>query len=786
MFDYIPIKIDINDPIGEIVARQYDHKSRFIKIQFIDKDLGNNIPINLTGCQARMFVKTSEINGILFDGNILDGLNGIVTFLIPNSVTQSIGIFPCEIQLSNPNDKSLISTKSFTLKIEESIYDDSFVEDNGDLSSLQQALADTGEFNNRLTATEQKMHVLLDQHIFAKPLYLGESIGFAVQGITHLKDNQYILTLSSTSNSSDTLICLFDSENGITASAEGHYGHGNSIAKDENDVFYIPTGYGGIYRFTMEIDIINSSISIIPMSSMTFSSNIKVWNVFDYNGSVYAYGSKNSKACIWEITQNQPEYYYIVFPSNTYITLPNEAPRTNQTWGTDGTYLYWLRSNPNAIAVFDFNTGIFIRWVDVGDYIDGSMLLGEVESICVVNNQLKLISQYYYPNAQNTLKRFWLFSELKWATELPPDQQHWYPNEHRTIYVSNGLLKKVSDNIFNGITIRTNQGDIYPKNTQTGSQEFPYPSLETALYAAMATPDIPSQIVLLKTDIDYNIDDLVFRTPSMTIIINCLGKTTFEYIHLPAGNLSITGNAFIKRISTTNRARLQIVGGTFISKHRIDNAAPYVFGGIINIINGKWFNDPNVTEDEILFEFNTGTTGVVGFDVTSVDNNNNILTDFENGILSMPMSNNYQQLNIILYNIKNYGKRQRWTSIYSNGQNDLQIGANITLTIPGFYLNDNTVYRIKWRAENDAKFYNTIVHVNGETVADLSSIINKNTLPTLRTIKISFNPSSLSNKIRIDEVIDYSILNNSIFPRILTSGNLPSGIEISQIAVQGY
>lgn len=148
------------------------------------------------------------------------------------------------------------------------------------------------------------MHVLLDQHIFAKPLYLGESIGFAVQGITHLKDNQYILFLSSTSNSSDALICLFDSENGIIASAEGHYGHGNSIAKDKNDVFYIPTGYGGIYRFTMEIDIINSSISIIPMLTMTFSSNIKVWNVFDYNGSVYAYGSKNSKACIWEITQN--------------------------------------------------------------------------------------------------------------------------------------------------------------------------------------------------------------------------------------------------------------------------------------------------------------------------------------------------------------------------------------------------------------------------------------------------------------------------------------------------
>ena len=46
MFDYIPIKIDINDSIGEIIARQYDHKSRFIKIQFIDKDLGNNIPIN--------------------------------------------------------------------------------------------------------------------------------------------------------------------------------------------------------------------------------------------------------------------------------------------------------------------------------------------------------------------------------------------------------------------------------------------------------------------------------------------------------------------------------------------------------------------------------------------------------------------------------------------------------------------------------------------------------------------------------------------------------------------
>lgn len=799
MQDYIPRNIDINDSIGEIFVKQFDHRSRFIRLRIIDKDLGPDFPMYLEGCHARMYVRTGDDPGVLINGEVVSGDEGIVTFLLPNSVTQTVGSYPCEIRLTNPEDEALISTKVFKLTVEESIFNDDAFENDEELSVLQQALNTVDGFDNRIHALNKSVSRIIDGHAFVKPLWLGESVGFAAQGITYIADGRYLVTFNDLGDDDNTKLAVFDETSGFIAEIQAAYGHANSVAKDGSGVFYIPADDGlSVQRFTvlLEEEGETPELSITPLDPMTFATDVKVWSVFNCGGAVYAYGVKDSRPCVWELTVTQPAYLYIIFPSDTFVALPNEAPRTNQSWAADGTYLYWLRSNPNAVAVFDFASGQFIRWSGIGDFVGGSMSVGEVEMICFAEDEMKLISQYYYPNSQSNLKRFWLFSQLKWSRELPPEQQHWYPNEVRLIYVSNAYP--------DGIAVRTNLGDTYPRNEQTGTQNYPYPSLETALYAAMATPNNPIEIVMLDTGEDYEIDDLVLRVPSMGMVINCEGNVRFTFLHLATGNLSISGNCFFERIATTNRSRLQITGGTFTSKSRIDGAAPYSIAGTVSIINGMWFAPPAPDEegdeneetetpaDEILFEFASGANGVVGFNVSALDGEGNPLTDSEGGLLSSPRSNNSQQLDLTLYNVRNAGRRDRWTVVYA-GEPAIQIGNAITTILSDFYVNDGTVFRVKWRAES-GDYYNTIVHVNGDTIVDLSAIVDISGSTKYRVVKMRFRPRVYSSgtddwvagDMRVMSVTDYSVSGGAIVSAATNSGNLPAGVEIAEIAVCGY
>lgn len=139
MQDYMPQKKDINGTFDDIYVKQYDNKSRLLQYQIIDKDLGTDFPMSLQGCTARMYVDTGT-DGVLITGEIADGDNGIINFLLPNSATQNPGVFPCEIRITDPADGSLVSTKSFQLHVQPSIFDDNGFEGDVELSALQQAL----------------------------------------------------------------------------------------------------------------------------------------------------------------------------------------------------------------------------------------------------------------------------------------------------------------------------------------------------------------------------------------------------------------------------------------------------------------------------------------------------------------------------------------------------------------------------------------------------------------------------------------------------------------------
>ena len=137
MQDYIPRETDINGEIGTVVVKQYDNLSRYIHLQIMDDDL--SAPMNLVGCEVRLYADLIEDIGYI-DGEVADGENGVITFLLPNGLTQKAGEFQAEVWITNANETSVISTKPFTIAVGKSLRDERRLEATGQFSALENAL----------------------------------------------------------------------------------------------------------------------------------------------------------------------------------------------------------------------------------------------------------------------------------------------------------------------------------------------------------------------------------------------------------------------------------------------------------------------------------------------------------------------------------------------------------------------------------------------------------------------------------------------------------------------
>lgn len=149
MQDYIPREVDINDVIGTVVVKQYDNLSRYIHLQIMDNDLG--APMNLVGCEVRLYVDLFDDIGYI-DGEVADGENGIITFLLPNGVTQKEGRYQAEVWITNADETSIISTKPFTIAVGKSLRDERRLEATGQFSALENALFQVAVNKARINA----------------------------------------------------------------------------------------------------------------------------------------------------------------------------------------------------------------------------------------------------------------------------------------------------------------------------------------------------------------------------------------------------------------------------------------------------------------------------------------------------------------------------------------------------------------------------------------------------------------------------------------------------------
>ena len=148
MQDYIDRKIDINGKIDKITVKQFDNDSRYLHVVISDADAPDDKKFNLTNCTAALYIQPagdeSGENVAFVAGEVADAEEGIVTFLLPGSVTQAVGDYECEIWMyeGSSANRPIISGQPFTMTVEKSIRNTSAVMASAQYSALDAAMSD--------------------------------------------------------------------------------------------------------------------------------------------------------------------------------------------------------------------------------------------------------------------------------------------------------------------------------------------------------------------------------------------------------------------------------------------------------------------------------------------------------------------------------------------------------------------------------------------------------------------------------------------------------------------
>ena len=155
MQDYIPRGIDINGTIDTVEVRQYDNNSRFIRVKLRDDDLAeDNNTFDLSDCTTALYIRPESGGDVSFISGTVESPSGVVTFLIPGSVTQVVGNYLCQIRIyeGDDTDRPVISSKPFRLTVDESIAEDAAIEATPDYSALTATMTNYQAVKNQMAA----------------------------------------------------------------------------------------------------------------------------------------------------------------------------------------------------------------------------------------------------------------------------------------------------------------------------------------------------------------------------------------------------------------------------------------------------------------------------------------------------------------------------------------------------------------------------------------------------------------------------------------------------------
>lgn len=518
--------------------------------------------------------------------------------------------------------------------------------------------------------------------------YIGSEI-YAIGFGINTQPNQYVIPTingkydngQTANGANDSCIVLYNSATREVISwGYGNFGHISSMMCSKHDDFsYDMSSQIWEGNFTLCIaknatTIIQATFSVsgiqtIPSASEEWSfSNCSFWNIMSYHNDLYFFGKRDNVFGIHKFVNNdgKPE-----LPSTDNEAVPMSSftvnsqlleanytygrPRVPQACAIDEDYMYYAFSNPNTLMVFDNKTGKFVKYLDIGDFAGSEMMIGEIEMIAFgeVPGQAKLISQYYYLNSdteERSHTRYWLLSSIrpnqKFAS-YPIDCSHTYPTEERVIYtklasdgtktITNNADSKYSKTYstanlsslpWRELTLNpdsTNEINLYVPSTHLGSESNPYPSLETALFAAAATPNNTIKIHIIEGGTHTAGLFIKFPFQDLTIIADKCNVRFNGKVQIESGNVTFDfikddnkGHFTFAQINTFCNTKISLNRCTFSSKALISSSAPYTFSGEVYIIEGYYLGYTNETLSTVkVFKFQEGSSGAAAFNLSS-------------------------------------------------------------------------------------------------------------------------------------------------------------------------
>ena len=158
MQDYIPRRIDINGVIDTVTVKQFDNDSRLLEVTISDTDLADDSgnAFDLAECSAALYIQpegNDDPAAVSFlSGTVESAESGVVTFLLPGSVTQTVGRYECEIWIFQGDEttRPIISTKPFPLVVEKSIRNGEAIESSQNFSALDNMMVNVTALNSRM------------------------------------------------------------------------------------------------------------------------------------------------------------------------------------------------------------------------------------------------------------------------------------------------------------------------------------------------------------------------------------------------------------------------------------------------------------------------------------------------------------------------------------------------------------------------------------------------------------------------------------------------------------
>lgn len=130
---YNKMLLDINEKPSDIItAVQNDTNSRYLDVNLYD----NGVPINLTGCEVKIFMNKPENGGEIWnDGVITEAENGRCEFLLTTEALAKMGHLQVQISIWKDNTE-ILSSQIFEIYVTESLLGESSVESSNEYGTL--------------------------------------------------------------------------------------------------------------------------------------------------------------------------------------------------------------------------------------------------------------------------------------------------------------------------------------------------------------------------------------------------------------------------------------------------------------------------------------------------------------------------------------------------------------------------------------------------------------------------------------------------------------------------